>query len=251
MPDGDLPQWLDKVDVNTVAVFTLDDGERITADVREFNDYRDKLIVDMVSSNRPYPGGDQRRRAIPVGRVVSCEPLLRAEQPWPISDPCRSWSCSLARFVLMATLFLCLTVGGVVLFVVLTDRPYGIQEASAIPYTLFAVFFTFAATRVLRPYRFTCPAVRTQVPRLLWRHLGFLVVLIALQTAALAVRPTLSDWWNTGSGHGRFGGPPFENAFIILCVGVGYTQVLTNRFLIERAHREFHLKAMPPQSNTM
>jgi hypothetical protein len=222
-PDGDLPQWLDKIDVNTVAVFTLDDGERITADVREFNDYRDKLIVEMVSSNRPYPGGDQRRRDIPVGRVVSCEPVSRAERPWPASDPCRSWSFSLTRFVLMATLFLGLTVGGVVLFVVLADRPYGIQEASAIPYTLFAMFFTFAATRGVRPYRFTCPAVWTQVPSLLWRHLGFLVVLIALQTAALAARPNLPDWWNTASGHGRYDGTPFLLAFMILCMGLGYT----------------------------
>jgi hypothetical protein len=240
MPDADLPQWLDKIDVDTVAVFTLDDGERLTADVFEFNDDRSELIVDVVPSHRPYPDSDQRRRAIPLSRVVSCEPLSRAEQPWPFSDPCRRVHFALARFVVMAALFLCMTVGSLPLFVVLTDRPYGIQGASAIAYTLFAVFFTFGAWRRFRPYRFTCPAVWTQVPSLLWRHLGFLVALFALQSVALAVRPNLPDWWNTASGHGRRGDmPPFVFTLMLLCLGLGYAQVFTNRSLIDRAHREF------------
>jgi hypothetical protein len=239
MPDTDLPPWLDKVDVNTVAVFTLDDGERLTADILKLDNGWGELIVDVVSSNRPHPESDQRRRAIPLSRVVSCEPLSRAEQPWPFSDSCRSLSFSLARFALMATLFLCMTVGSLPLFLVLTKRPYGLQAASAITYTMFAVFFTFGATRGFRPYRFTCPAVGTQVPRLLWRHLGFLVVLFALQTAALAVRPNLPDWWNIESGHGRFQGPPFVLALMFLCVVLGYAQVFTNRSLIDHAHREF------------
>ena len=49
MLDADLPQWLDKVDIPTVAVLTLDDGECITADILGFNDDRDELIVDVVS----------------------------------------------------------------------------------------------------------------------------------------------------------------------------------------------------------
>lgn len=88
-----------------------------------------------------------------------------------------------------------------------------------------------------------------KVPGLLWRYLGFLVALIALQTAALAARPNLPDWWNTASGHGRHDESPFVLACMILCIGLGYTQVFTNRSLIERAHREFHGKAMPLRSN--
>lgn len=99
---------------------------------------------------------------------------------------------------------------------------YPRQETSAVVYTLFAVFFTFAATKGFRPYMFTCPAVQTQVPRLLWRHLGFLVALVALQTAGLAVGPHLSDWWNTESGHGRRGGTPFDIALLFLCLGVAH-----------------------------
>jgi len=234
MPDPELPQWLDKVATRTVAVLTLDDGECLTAEILDFNDERGELIVEVISSNRSYPKSGQRGRAIPVSRVVSFEPRSRAEQPWPYSDPCRGASGSFARFVLLATLFLCLTIGSLPLFFLLMKRPYGVQAASAIVYTIFVVFFTFSATRGLRPYMFACPAVQTQVSRLLWRHLGFLVALFALQTAALAVRPNLPDWWNTDRK-----GTPFEIALMFLCLGLGYAHVFTNRSLLDRAHREF------------
>jgi hypothetical protein len=143
----------------------------------------------------------------------------------------------------MATLFLCMTVGSLPLFFLLMKRPYGFQAASAIVYTIFGVFFTFARTgtrtgKDMPPYMFTCPAVQPQFSRLLRRHLGFLVALFALQTLALAVRPELPDWWNTESGHGRGGGTPFDIALLFLCLGLGYTQVFTNRSLLDRAHRQ-------------
>src|SRR5713101_3636916 len=135
------------------------------------------------------------------------QPQPRAEQPWPYSDPCRGTSFSFARFVLMATLFLCLTVGSLPLFFLLMNRPYGFQAASAIVYTIFAVFFTFARTgtrtgKDLPPYMFTCPAVQPQFSRLLWRHLSFLVALFPLQTLPLDVRPSLPAWWNVGDRKG-------------------------------------------------
>lgn len=235
MPDVDPPPWLDKVDVNTVAILTLDSGECMTAEILEFNDDRGELIVDIVSSNRSRPNSGRRRHAVPVSRVVSCERLSRAEQRWPLSDPCRSRGFSLARFILLATLFLCLTLGSLPLFFLLTKRPHGLQETSAILYTIFAVFFTFAATRGLRPYKFTCPAVRIKVPCLLWRHLGFLVALFALQTEALAARPSLPDWWNADRG-----GTPFDMALLLVCLGLGYVQVFTNRSLLDQAHQESH-----------
>ena len=33
MPDSELPQWLDKADAGTIGVLTLDDGERMTAQI--------------------------------------------------------------------------------------------------------------------------------------------------------------------------------------------------------------------------
>ena len=149
----------------------------------------------------------------------------------------------LARFVLMATLFLGGIIGSLPLFFLLMKRPYGFQTASAIVYTIFAVFFTFARTgsrggKDLPPYMFTCPAVRPQFSRLLRRHLGFLVALFALQTLALAIRSSLPDWWND-SGHSLRGMPPFDIALLFLCLGLGFAQVFTNRSLLDRAHREF------------
>jgi hypothetical protein len=111
MADAELPQWLDKVDSHTVAVLTLDDGECLTADILRLNDECDELIVDVVSSNRSHPSSRRRNRAIPIRRVISCEPRPRAEQPWPYSDPCRGAPFSFARFVLMATLFLSWIIG--------------------------------------------------------------------------------------------------------------------------------------------
>ena len=109
-------------------------------------------------------------------------------------------------------------------------------------YTLFELFFTFAGAGSsgggpdLPRYKFTCPAVERQVPRLLWRHFGFLVALFALQTSMLAIRPHLPDWWNV---QGRKGSTPFDLALLLLCVGLAWVQVRSNRCLLNRAHREF------------
>jgi Ca2+/Na+ antiporter len=169
----------------------------------------------------------------------------RAARPWPHSDPCRGRSFSVARFVLMATLFLCMTVGSLPLFFLLMKRPYGFQGASAIVFTVFVVFFTFARTgtrtgKDIPPYMFTCPAVRPQFSRLLRRHVSFLVVLFALQTAALTTRPNLPNWWNIAD---RKGTTPFDLALMLLCFGLAYAQVFTNRSLLDRAHRELSAEA--------
>jgi hypothetical protein len=168
-------------------------------------------------------------------------PLAGKADAGTIGDPCRGTSFSVARFALMATLFLCMTVGSLPLFFLLMKKLYGFQAASAILYTIFAVFFTFARTgtrtgKDIPPYLFTCPAVQPQLSRLFRRHLGFLVVLFALQTAALAARPNLPEWWNIED---RRGATPFDLALVLLCFGLGYVQVFTNRSLLDRAHREF------------
>jgi hypothetical protein len=178
---------------------------------------------------------------LPKMRDSELQPQSRVAQPWPHSDPCRDRSFSFRRFVLMAALFLCMTVGTLPLFFLLMKRPYGMQAASAIVYTIFVVFFTFARTgsrtgKDLPPYMFTCPAVQPQLSRLLGRHLGFLVVLFALQTAALRTRPNLPEWWNIAD---RKGTTPFDLALILLCFCLGYAQVFTNRSFLDRAHREF------------
>lgn len=134
-----------------------------------------------------------------------------------------------------------MTVGSLPLFVLLISRSYGLQAASIISYTLFVVFFTFATTGTLSAgnvpgYKFTCPAVERQLLRLLRRHLIFLLALFVLQTAALAVHPHLPDWWNVKD---RKGFTPFDGALALTWFGLAWTQILTNKSLLNRAHREF------------
>jgi len=235
------PEWLDKAEVGTVGVIVLESGERITAEVVGLNDGADRLSVTVISSDNLPRNGRRNHRAIPLRRIVSFEPQPHLMERWPFSDPCRNRTFSAARFVLMTTIFLCLVVGSLPLFLLLSDGAYGLQEASIITYTLFELFFTFARTGTrgghdLPPYKFTCPAVEPQVPSLLWRHFGFLVALFALQTSMLTVRPHLSDRWNTQDGRGS---TPFDLALLLLCLGLGLVQVRSNRSRLDRAHREF------------
>jgi hypothetical protein len=141
----------------------------------------------------------------------------------------------------MSAIFLSMTVGSMLLFVLLRGTPYGIQVTSLVFYTLFVVFFTFATTGSrgggnVPGYKFTCPAVEPQVPRLLWRHLICLVALFALETAALAVHQHLPDWWSIQD---KKGSTPFEIAVLLLGIGLAWAQILTNKSLLNRAHREF------------
>jgi hypothetical protein len=46
----------------------------------------------------------------------------------------------------------------------------------------------------------------------------------------------LPPWWNIED---RKGATPFDLAMALLCFGLAWLQVLTNRSLLERAHREF------------
>ncbi|MGH7688468.1 MAG: hypothetical protein ACREN3_02585 [Gemmatimonadaceae bacterium] len=235
-----MPPWADEANIGTVAVLTLDYGEHLTAEVRGFNKDRSEVIVDAFFSDRT-PRTSLTRRAIPVRRVTSFEPRLRADLPWPYSDPCRSRSFSGDRHALMATLFLGLLAGGVALSL-LTDASYKLTIASAVVYTLFVVFITFGHVGSLAGdvslYLFTCPAVRPQRPRLLRRHAAFLIALVALEALALTVRPSLPAWWNADSSALR-GSPPFTVALTALCLVLAYAEIATNRSLLSRAHREF------------
>ena len=76
MLNADLPQWLDKIDFNTVAVFTLDDGERITARERgsgpsilapRFKLYQSSLNFWLADGHRSEPDILGRQRSIDRG----------------------------------------------------------------------------------------------------------------------------------------------------------------------------------------
>lgn len=236
------PEWLDKAVVGTLGVLTLANGERITAQIVGLNEGEDRLSVQVIPSAGFTRKGFPTRRShryIPIQRIASFEPQPHLLEQWPFSDPCRHKSSG-PRLLLMSAIFLCMVVGSPILATPI-GRPYGLQAASVIPYTLFVVFFTFATTGSrsggnVPGYKFTCPAVETQIPRLLWRHLICLFALFVLETAALAVHPRLPDWWNIQD---KKGSTPFGIALWFLGIGLAMTQILTNKSLLNRAHREF------------
>jgi len=236
------PDWLNKAAVGEVGVLNLEGGERVTAEIVRLNEDGDRLFVKVISPDRAVRNGRRNHRTIQLRRIVSFEPQPDLMAQWPFSDPCRDVSLSNPRFIVLTTIFLCLVVGSLPLFLLLASRPWGLQASSFVTYTLFEVFFTFARTGGgisgpnLPPFKFTCPAVEPQIPRLLWRHLCFLLALILVQTAMLAVRPHLPVWWNTQD---RKGATLFDGVFFLVCFGLAWTQIRTNRFLLDGAHREF------------
>jgi hypothetical protein len=235
MPVDEQPDWMDKTGIGVVGTLTLDDGVQITAELTGYNEDSNELVVDVISANRPDARVGQHDCAIPTSRVADFEPQPRETQSWPYSDPCCRSAFSLKRFLLMSAIFLSVVAGSIPLFLLMPE-PYRIQKASAIACTLAVIFLTFAATRDHPRYLFTCPAVRPQLPRLLWRHLVFLIVFLAFQTAALAIRPSLPAWWITPDRNGM---APFEGALLLLCFGFAYWQMHNNRSVLARSHKEF------------
>jgi len=140
------------------------------------------------------------------------------------------------RFLIFLPIFLTMILGSGVLFISLGDTAYGIQFASAIGYTAATILYTFSANRGMQRYLFSCPYVRSQLPRLAIRHLAFLVALFLLITAGLQVRPHLSQWWLTESG--PRGMPPFIVGVGIACGSLLLTEIIANRSLLKRAHAE-------------
>lgn len=225
-------------------MLTLESGQRVDAEVVGVNEEGDRLSVQVIRSagfTRNRERTHRSHRDIPFHSITSFQPQLHLFEQWPFSDPCRHKS-SRSRLLFMSVIFLCMTVGSVPLFVFLVSRPYGLQEASVISYTVVVLFFTFATTgggigRANVPgYKFTCPAVQPQIPRLLWRHLIFVVTLIVLESAMLSAHPHLPDWWNVPDKKGT---TPYFFVFYLLCFSLAWTQVLTNKSLLNRAHREF------------
>jgi hypothetical protein len=122
-----------------------------------------------------------------------------------------------------------------VLFMVFTDKPYGVQLVSLVAYTDAVAFSTFSS-RAGRPYLFGCPIVRRQLSRLLRRHIAFLAALFVVQTAALRLRPHLPRYLVAESGRDP---SLFVLTVGILCFCLGVAQMVSNRSLLERAHLEF------------
>jgi hypothetical protein len=150
-------------------------------------------------------------------------------------------SFSLPRVAIFTLAFL-IMMGSGVLFAVWADRPYGFQLASQVAYTPAVILYTFSRNQGMQRYLFRCPIVRPQLPRLAFRHIGFIAVLFVLQTGALQLRPRLSSSWFVASGWRDT--TRFEITMGILCAALAFTEVATNRSFLNRAHLEYNRRAV-------
>ncbi len=237
------PEWLNKADVGALGFLTLANGERISVQVVGLNEEGDRLSVQIIPSERFTRRGLRARKSysdIPFHSIACFEPRPDLMEQLPYSDPCRSKSSG-PRLLLMSAILLCMTVGSLLLVVLLKGTPYGLELASPIFYTFVVLFFTFATTGSrgggnVPGYKFTCPAVESQIPLLLWRHLICLVALLVLETAGQAVHSYLPDWWNIQD---RKESTPFEIALLLIGMGLAMAQIHSNKSLLNRAHRDF------------
>jgi len=146
-------------------------------------------------------------------------------------DPCITQKGSILRFAVLTLLFVTVP-GGAVALALLEDRPFGIQFSSMVMYSAAVALYTFSRNRNgNQPFLLSCPAVRSQLPRLIRRHLGFLAVLFIVQTEALRLRTSLPTNWITPRGKDS---SPFAISLGVFCLVLGIVQILTNRSLLDR-----------------
>ncbi len=129
--------------------------------------------------------------------------------------------------------------GSSVLFAVWANRPYGFQLASQVAYTPAVILYTFSRNQGGQRYLFRCPLVRAQLPRLAFRHVGFIAALFILQTGAFQLRSRLSPSWFVASGWRDTN--RFELTFGALCAVLAFAEVVLNRSSLNRAHSEYNI----------
>lgn len=116
----------------------------------------------------------------------------------------------------------------------LASLPGGIQFGSLIPYTAFVVLATFSAQRGQQPYFFECSIVRQTMPRLIRRHIGFLLAIVVMETFALQLTRFMPpSWLITKEGVET----PFRIAVTVLCFCLAAAEVFISRSLLAQAHR--------------
>jgi hypothetical protein len=127
--------------------------------------------------------------------------------------------------------------GGLCIFIVFGERPFGIQIATAITYTYFAFWYVFFPTRgLLEKYSLRNKTVQRRVPLLLAIHCAFLISIFLGETIWFSMKPQLPSYWFTE--HGKWGGALYVLVLIGSVTVVFFTQVLISRRILSRSLRE-------------
>jgi len=128
--------------------------------------------------------------------------------------------------------------GGLCIFIVLGEKRFGIQIATAIMYTYFAFWYVFFPTRgLLEQYSLRNKAVQRRIPFLWAIHCAFLILVFLGETIWLSVKPRLPSYWFTEYGRKR-DGPLFVLVLIGSITVVFFAQVLISRRILSRSLRE-------------
>jgi hypothetical protein len=127
--------------------------------------------------------------------------------------------------------------GGMCLFIVLEERAFGVQIASAITYTYFVFWWVFFPTRgLLEKYSLRNEKVKRQIPLLLVIHCAFLISIFLGETIWFSMKPHLPSYWFTE--HGKRGVPLYVFVLIGSVTVVFFTEVLISRRILSRGLRE-------------
>ena len=128
--------------------------------------------------------------------------------------------------------------GGICIFIVLGERAFGIQIASAIMYTYFAFWYVFFPTRgLLEQYSLHDKTVQRRIPLLLVIHCAFLALIFLGETIWFSMKPHLPSYWFAEYGK-RKDGPLYVLVVIGSVIVVFFTEVLISRRILSRDMRE-------------
>jgi hypothetical protein len=109
-----------------------------------------------------------------------------------LDEPRKAPRVSIAMSLGIFAAYMAGAFGGLLLFILLGEKRFGIQIASAITYTYFAFWYVFFPTRGLEEkYSLQNKIIQMQIPRLLGIHCAFLFLIFLGQSAWFAIRPNL------------------------------------------------------------
>jgi hypothetical protein len=124
--------------------------------------------------------------------------------------------------------------GGICIFVVLADRAFGIQIASAIIYTYFAFWYVFFPTRgLLEKYSLRDKRVQRRIPLLLAIHSAFLTLIFVGETVWFSMKTQLPSYCFTE--HGKPVGPLYVFVVIGSVTVIFFAEVLISRKILSRS----------------
>ena len=153
-----------------------------------------------------------------------------------LDEPEKRPQVSTATSLGIAAAYLAGVFGGLLLFIVLADKPFGIQITTAIVYSYFIFWYVFFPTRgLLEKYSLRDPVVQQQVLRLLAIHLAFLTLIVVWQTVLFTVKSRLLNYWLTE--HGKRWDTLYELVLIGSFAIVFWAQVLVSRRILSRSLR--------------